>query len=63
MMDFTVANPVVEGEADGRRFAITSVVDPGARTCDTAIEITRTGDGDAVHRAAPAVLLHRRAGP
>jgi SAM-dependent methyltransferase len=47
MMDFTMANPVVEGEADGRRFAITSVVDARARTCDSRIEVTRNSDGDA----------------
>ena len=47
MMEFTAANPVVEGEADGQRFAITSVVDVRARTCDTRIEVTRDSDGDA----------------
>ena len=47
MMEFTAANPVVEGEAAGRRFAITSVVDVGARTCDSRIEVTRGGDDDA----------------
>ena len=47
MMEFTVANPVVAGEADGQRFAITSVVDVRARTCDSRIEVTRTSDGDA----------------
>ena len=47
MMDFTMANPVVEGEADGQRFAITSVVDARARTCDSRIEVTRNSDGDA----------------
>ena len=47
MMEFTVANPVVEGEADGRRFAITSIVDVRARTCDSRIEVTRDSDGDA----------------
>jgi SAM-dependent methyltransferase len=47
MMEFTMANPVVEGEADGQRFAITSVVDARARTCDSRIEVTRNSDGDA----------------
>lgn len=47
MMEFTMANPVVEGEADGQRFAITSVVDVRARTCDSRIEVTRNSDGDA----------------
>ena len=46
MMEFTVANPVVEGEADGQRFAITSAVDVRARTCDSRIEVTRDSDGD-----------------
>ncbi len=45
MMDFTVANPVVDGEAGGHRFLISSDVDTDARTCDTRIEITRTRDG------------------
>jgi SAM-dependent methyltransferase len=46
MMDFTIANPVVVGESAGNDFAISSVVDPGARTCDTRIELTRPRDGD-----------------
>jgi len=45
MMDFTVANPVVAGESSGNHFVISSVVDPGARTCDTRIELTRPRDG------------------
>ena len=56
MMEFTLSNPVVAGEADGNAFVIRSVVDPGARTCDTRIELTRARDGDAVQRAAPPVL-------
>ena len=47
MMEFTMANPVVEGEADGRRFTITSVVDARARRCDSRIEVTRNSDGAA----------------
>ena len=47
MLEFTLANPVVEGEADGHRFAITSIVDARARTCDTRIAVTRDSDGDA----------------
>lgn len=46
MMDFTLANPEVEGEADGYRFTISSAVDVAARTCDTRVEITRIADGD-----------------
>ena len=46
MMDFTIANPVVAGESAGNDFVISSVVDPGARTCDTTIELTRPRDGD-----------------
>ncbi len=46
MMDFTRSHPVVRGEADGHRFALSSVVDDGARTCDTRIEVTRECDGD-----------------
>ena len=45
MMDFTIANPVVAGESAGNDFVISSVVDPGARTCDTRIELTRLRDG------------------
>lgn len=47
LMEFTVANPVVAGEADGWSFAITNTVDALARTCDSRIEVTRAGDGDA----------------
>ena len=47
MMDFTVANPVVAGESAGNDFVISSVVDPGTRTCDTTIELTPPGVGDA----------------
>ena len=47
MMEFTVANSVVEGEADGQRFAITSVVDLRTRTCDSRIAVTRDSDGGA----------------
>jgi len=46
MMAFAAANPVVAGEAGGHRYTIGSVVDVCARTCDTRIEVTRTGDGD-----------------
>ena len=46
MMRFTVANPVVHGEADGQGFVIESIVDEAARTCDTQVEITRVSDGD-----------------
>ena len=45
MMDFTVSNPVVAGESSGNHFVISSVVDRGARTCDTRIELTRPRDG------------------
>lgn len=44
MMEFTAANPVVEGEAGGQHFTITSVVDLGARTCESRIDITRGRD-------------------
>jgi predicted TPR repeat methyltransferase len=46
MMDFTIANPVVVGESAGNDFVLSSVVDPGARTCETRIEVTRPRDGD-----------------
>jgi predicted TPR repeat methyltransferase len=47
MMDFTIANPVVVGESAGNDFVISSVVNAGARTCDTMIEVTRARDGDS----------------
>jgi len=46
MLEFTIANPIVAGEAAGNDFVIRSVVDPEARTCDTRIELTRPRDGD-----------------
>jgi predicted TPR repeat methyltransferase len=46
MMNFTIANPMVAGQSGGNEFVISSVVDPGARTCDTRIELTRRRDGD-----------------
>jgi predicted TPR repeat methyltransferase len=46
MMNFTVANPIVAGQSAGNDFVIRSVVDPGARTCDTRIELTRPRDGE-----------------
>jgi SAM-dependent methyltransferase len=46
MMDFAESNPIIEGEGDGHDFAIASIVDVRARTCDTRIDVTRTSDGD-----------------
>ena len=46
MMNFTIANPNVAGASAGNDFVISSIVDPGARTCDTRIELTRPRDGD-----------------
>jgi SAM-dependent methyltransferase len=46
MMHFTAANPVVDGEAHGRRFTISSEVDVEDRACDTTIVVTRLSDGD-----------------
>jgi SAM-dependent methyltransferase len=46
MMNFTIANPVVAGQSAGNDFVISSVVDPGARTCDTRIGLTRPREGD-----------------
>jgi SAM-dependent methyltransferase len=46
MMNFTISNPDVAGTAAGNDFEISSVVDPGTRTCDTTIELTRPRDGD-----------------
>jgi SAM-dependent methyltransferase len=46
MLNFTMANPVVAGTADGQHFMINSVVDPVARTCDTRILVSRVAGGD-----------------
>jgi SAM-dependent methyltransferase len=46
MMDFTVAHPVVSGEAEGRIYSITSSVDVRERTCDTRIEMSGAAGGD-----------------
>jgi predicted TPR repeat methyltransferase len=46
MMNFTIAHPDVAGTSAGNDFVISSVVDRGARTCDTTIELTRPRDGD-----------------
>jgi hypothetical protein len=47
MLDFTVANPVVTGMVGGNRYAISSLVDPLTRACDTRIEVTHAADGAA----------------
>ena len=47
MMNFTISNSVVAGEAAGNGFVISSTVDPEARTCDTTIELTRPRPGDS----------------
>jgi hypothetical protein len=54
MMNFTIDNPTVAGESAGNDFVISSVVDPGSRTCDTRIELTRPCDGD------PSAEQHRQ---
>ena len=46
MMDFTISHGVVAGRSATNDFVISSVVDPGARTCDTTIVVTPPGDGD-----------------
>jgi len=46
MMDLTISHDVVAGRAAENDFVISSAVDPGARTCDTTIEVTRPRDGD-----------------
>jgi predicted TPR repeat methyltransferase len=47
MMDFAIANPIVAGQAAGNDFVISTVVDSGARTCDTRIELTQARDSFA----------------
>jgi predicted TPR repeat methyltransferase len=46
MMDFTISHGVVADRAAANDFVISSVVDPGARTCDTKIVVTRPRDGE-----------------
>ena len=46
MMNFTISNPIVAGQSAGNDFVISSSVDPGARTCDTRIELTCPRDGE-----------------
>jgi SAM-dependent methyltransferase len=53
MMAFARSHPVVQGEKDGTRFTITSVVDSGVRASDTRIEI-------APPDAAPFTEQHRQ---
>ena len=53
MMNFTIANPAVAGQSAGNDFVISSVVDPGARTCDTRIDVTRPRDGDSFSEQHP----------
>jgi len=45
MISFTISHPDVAGTSAGNDFVISSVVDPGTRTCDTTIELTRPRDG------------------
>jgi len=60
MMAFTASRPIVHGEKGEHRFAISSVVNAGMRTCDTRIEIVPLDGGGAFseqhrqhfHRAA-----------
>jgi predicted TPR repeat methyltransferase len=60
MMDFTIAHDVVAGRSAETDFVITSVVDPGARTCDTTIVVTPSGDGDPF-RERHRQYFHREA--
>ena len=41
MMNFTISNPIVAGESAENHFVISSTVNPGTRTCDTKVEVTR----------------------
>jgi SAM-dependent methyltransferase len=45
MMSFTASRPVVHGEQGAHRFAISSVVDTRARTCDTRIDVSSSDGG------------------
>ena len=45
-MEFTAANPKVQGAERGHEFSIASTIDVRARTCDTRVEVTRSVDGD-----------------
>ncbi len=46
MLEFARDHPVVTGEAGGKRFTISNVVDVTARTCVTRIELTGPTDHD-----------------
>ena len=46
MMQFTIDNPEVDGEADGQRYRISSDVDSQTRECVTEITVTQVSDGD-----------------
>lgn len=43
MMRLMVDNPLLEGEADGHRFTLSTVVDARARTCETRIRLSSAG--------------------
>jgi SAM-dependent methyltransferase len=46
MLDFARSHPVVEGEADGKRFIIRNDVDVRARVCVTRIDVIGETEGD-----------------
>lgn len=47
MLEFARSHPVVEGEADGKRFTIRNDVDVRSRVCVTRIDVTGQTEGDA----------------
>ena len=60
MMAFTASRPVVHGEQGEHRFVISSVVDTGARTCDTRIEVASV-DGAGAFSEHHRQYFHRAA--
>ena len=68
MMEFTVANPVVEAWPMGSRFAITSVWTSTTRVCESQIDVVRRATAtpspsatcSLLHRPADAGSAHRR---
>lgn len=47
LMAFTLANPLIAGEEQGYRFAITSDVDPHARSVVTTVDMVTIATGDS----------------
>jgi predicted TPR repeat methyltransferase len=58
MLAFAESGPVVSGEQNGHRFAISSALDADARACDTRIELA-PADGEAPFSEEHRQYVHR----